>query len=248
MNGFSIFDDVIKFLVRPDTNNFYFDSSKDKLMLVLKIAITVYLMSLIASIPYFFFSKMDLIPIIKSKIQIDIETIRTYQPSQLIYYKLINLLILPTTMCYFYLTALDKFSKNKIKITLSFICSLMLFWIFKEYLIFPSDYFLQFVSEIGYKIVTTAIIYLILTPLTFRSVEFYWTNKFNVVFYTIIVIAGILNFPNFMYSEYNLLGVFLISIPASVMFILSAYVKIRIGLPESIILYSLFLINNLNVF
>lgn len=248
MNGFSIFDDVIKFLVRPDTNNFYFDSSKDKLMLVLKIALAVYLTSLITSIPYFFFNKMGLVPLIKSKIQIDIETIRMYQPSQLIYYKLINLLVLPITMCYFYFIALDKFSINKIKITLSFICSLVLYWIFKEYLIYPSDYFLKFVSEIGYKIVTAVIIYLILTPLTFRSLEHFWTNKFNVVFYTIIVIAGILNFPNFMFSEYNLLGVFLISIPASVLFILLAYVKIRIGLPESIILYSFFLINNLNVF
>lgn len=243
MEKTSIRRDIYLFLKLPDYRSFNDLSTKEKIIVLLKVLILTHIALFLVSIPSLFLEKLDVISQIPMKTDLVLNNIQTNYINYKPYFILSTIFIVPLLEEISHRLFLTKFRVNYFIISVSIIFGMFIkyflgnvFWIPKFYL---------FMCTIGaiYILMISALIGCILY--FFRNkiirIEEFWNKNTGLIIYSVSILFALGHIFNLKLENRDLVFLPLILLPFLVYGLSFGYLRVRLGIIYSITLHFIFL-------
>jgi len=248
MANLSIWKDLLAFIKNPDFNAFDSLSVKHRLIVIFKISIFTYISLRISSIPYSIFVNSNLIPPLQDNYLLELASISKSQPEAAKFYKIMTVLLSPVLIGMMFFNSQTKFNLRQIKISISLILAVLPINLTNKFPWYNSTFIISNLLVHAYIIFAGTVFYILLTPISpkLSKLENVWNSKFKHSFYLISLLFALMEIPRYLNASNSAISIILGLLPVFVYGIMFGYTRIRLGLVNSIVLYSIFLLFQIN--
>jgi hypothetical protein len=244
MKKTSIRRDIYLFLKSPDYGRFNDLSSRERIIVLLKVLILTHLGLFLVTIPILLLKKLNLISEIPMRTELILNNIQANYVDYKPYFIFATIFTVPFWEEISFRLFLTKFRVNYFIISVSIILGMYIyffigniFWIPKSYILMPimgSAYILIISSLIG------GAIYFFRNRI--KKIEEFWNKNTGLIIYSVATLFAIGHINNLKLETRDLVFMPLVLLPFLVYGLSFGYLRVRIGIIYSIALHFIFLI------
>lgn len=243
MKKTSIRRDIYLFLKSPDYGRFNDLTTKEKIIILIKVLILTHIALFIVNIPILLLEKLDVISKIPMKTDLILNAIQTKNINYKPYFIFSIIFLVPLLEEISYRLFSTKFRVNYFIISVSIILGMFIKYFLGNIFWIPKSYLLLSIMGYIYIFIISALIGVALC--LFRTkiirIEEFWNRNTGLIIYSIAILFAIGHIINLKFDNHDLVFMPLILLPFLVYGLSFGYLRVRIGIIYSIALHFIFL-------